>query len=84
MEIGSQGNPIGPANVLTGQCSDLPLPPGQYTITESFSSPDYVSAIVAFPADGLLGSNLVKGTGDFAEASGAATTAFFTNDTPSG
>ena len=85
MEIGSQGNPIGPVNVLTGQCSgDLPLLPGQYTITESFSSPDYVSAIAAFPAGDLLGWNLAKGTGTFAEAGGAATTAFFTNDTLSG
>ena len=45
-EIGSEGNPIRPVNVLAGQCSgDIPVYPGQYTITESFSSPDYVSAI---------------------------------------
>jgi hypothetical protein len=81
-ELGSDGTPVGPVNVISGQCSgDIPVAAGQYIVTESFSPPDYVSAIATFPAADLLSSNLAKGTATFAAATGTATAAIFTNDT---
>ncbi len=40
------GANVGSVSVPAGQCSgDVALPPGNYTVTESFSSPYYVSSI---------------------------------------
>jgi hypothetical protein len=82
--VDPSGNPIGPVGpiqVLAGQCSgDIPVAAGQYTVQESFSAPDYVSSIAAFPPTALLGSNAANGSGTFSVSSQVATTAIFTND----
>ena len=73
---------VGTVNVLAGQCSGaVSLNPGQYTVVESFSPPDYVSAIAAVPSAALLASDAAEGTATFAVAANNDTTAIFTNDT---
>ncbi len=77
--------PVGWVSVLAGQCSgDVSLSPGQYTVAESFSAPDYVSSIYAVPSGALLGSNVANGSATFAVSAGNNTTAIFTNDTQTG
>ena len=45
------GANVGSVSVPAGQCSgDVALAPGDYTVTESFSSPYYVSSITAVPS----------------------------------
>jgi hypothetical protein len=81
----SQGNWSTTQSVLAGQCSgDVAVAPGQVNVAETFSAPNYVSSIAAIPSGNLLGSNLANGTATFAVASGAATTAVFTNDVQTG
>lgn len=79
------GASVGSVSVPAGQCSgDVALPPGDYTVTESFSSPYYVSSITAVPADTLVASNVANGSGTFAVSAGNTTTGFYTNDTQMG
>jgi hypothetical protein len=77
------GNGITPISqsVLAGQCSgDVPLLAGDYTVTESFSSPDYVSSIKGDPT-APVSTNLANGSGVFAVSAGTPETATFTNKT---
>ncbi|MGO8870395.1 MAG: hypothetical protein ACLQPH_03170 [Acidimicrobiales bacterium] len=79
------GANVGNVSVPAGQCSgDVALPPGNYTVTESFSAPDYVSSITAYPADTLVASNVANGSGTFAVSAGNTTTGFYTNSTQMG
>jgi hypothetical protein len=81
----NQGNWNDTEHVLTGQCTGpITVPAGQVSVQESVSSPSYVSSITAIPAGNLLGSNLANGQATFAVASGADTTAVFTNSTQMG
>jgi hypothetical protein len=77
------GNGIAPINesVLAGQCSgDVSLNAGNYTVTESFTSPDFVSSITGDPTAPLT-TNLANGSGVFVVPAGSTETATFTNDT---
>ncbi len=81
----TQGTWTNTQSVLAGQCSgDVAVHPGQVNVAETFSAPNYVSSIAAIPSGNLLGSNLANGTATFAVASGATTTAVFTNDVQTG
>jgi hypothetical protein len=72
-----------PVTVTVGNCSSpLSLPPGNYTVVETFSSPDTVSSITASPPSALVSVNLPAGSGVFTVTSGATTTATFTNKVP--
>jgi hypothetical protein len=77
------GNGITPIteSVLAGECSgDVQLSPANYTVTEAFTSPDFVSSITGNPT-APVATNLANGSGVFAVAAGSAETATFTNDT---
>ncbi len=79
------GAVVGVEHVLAGQCSgDLSLPPGQYGVAETFSSPDYVSSISALNPNNLLGVNVANGTGTFSVSANSTTTAVFVNDVQTG
>jgi hypothetical protein len=79
--ISGNGQPSQTQSVLAGQCSgDVALPVGDYTVTESFSSPDYVSSITGDPT-APVSTNLGNGSGVFAVSTGTPETATFTNDT---
>jgi hypothetical protein len=80
--ISGNGQPSQTQSVLAGQCSgDVKLPSGDYTVTESFSSPDFVSSITGDPT-APVSTNLANGSGVFAvPADGTTETATFTNDT---
>ena len=79
--ISGNGQPSQTEQVLAGQCSgDVALPVGDYTVTEAFSSPDYVSSITGDPT-APVSTNLANGSGVFAVSTGTTETATFTNDT---
>jgi serine/threonine protein kinase len=79
--ISGNGQPSQTEQVLAGQCSgDVSLPIGDYTVTEGFSSPDYVSSITGDPT-APVSTNLANGSGVFAVSTGTTETATFTNDT---
>ena len=81
----SMGNAVAgsPVTVMVGNCSSsLPLPAGNYTVVETFSPPDSVSAITASPTAALVSSNLSTGTGVFTVTAQGTTTATFTNKVP--
>lgn len=80
--ITTSASTTGPGNV--GCSGDFSVPAGNYTITEAETSPYYVSAVSAIPSGDLVSQNLGNATATFSVASGAATTAFFTNSTSMG
>ncbi|MGO8870394.1 MAG: hypothetical protein ACLQPH_03165, partial [Acidimicrobiales bacterium] len=71
------------ASVSVGQCSNpIPVPPANYTVSETFTAPDYVDSITVSPTSDLVGSpSLGTGSVTVTVNSGATTTATFTNDT---
>ena len=77
------GATVGSASVLVGNCSTpLPVPAGNYKITETFTSPDYVDSITVAPTTALVGSpSLTSGSVTVTVSAGSTTTATFTNDT---
>jgi hypothetical protein len=78
--ITGNGEPPQTVSVLMGECSsDLPLPVGDYTVTETLAPPDYVSAITGDPT-APISSDLGTGSGVFAVSTGTTETATFTNN----
>jgi hypothetical protein len=66
-------------SVQAGECSgDVALPVGNYTVTESLSSPDSVSAITGTPIV-PVSTDLGSWSGVFAVTAGTAETATFTD-----
>jgi hypothetical protein len=77
--ISGNGEPSQTESVLTGQCSgDVPLPVGNYTVTETLAPPDSVSAITGSP-NLPVSVDLGNASGVFAVSQGIAETADFTD-----
>jgi hypothetical protein len=79
------GATVATASVLVGKCSSaIALPNTNYTVTETFSAPDYVDSITVAPTTALVGTpSLTTGSVTVTVSPGANTTATFTNDTQS-
>ncbi|MGO8872573.1 MAG: hypothetical protein ACLQPH_14440, partial [Acidimicrobiales bacterium] len=79
----ASGVTVGSASVLVGKCSNpIELPAANYTVTETFSAPDYVDSITVAPTTAEVGSpSLGTGSVTVTVTAGATTTATFTNDT---
>ena len=77
------GATVATASVLVGKCSSaIDLPNTNYTVTETFSAPDYVDSITVVPTTAVVGSpSLSTGSVTVTVSAGATTTATFTNDT---
>ncbi len=80
----SGGTVVGSESVTVGNCSTPPLslPAGNYTVIESFSPPDSVSAVTAVPTNALLSVNLPTGTAVVTVTAGGTSTVTFTNKVP--